>query len=57
MYLSALRQAVNVKLIHVVFSENITDFKDQVTTAVIANLAQWSNIILYFTGSGQKYTN
>ena len=39
MYLSALWQAVNVKLIHVVFSENITDFKDQVTTAVIANLA------------------
>ena len=33
------RKAVNVKLIHVVVSENITEFKDQVTTAVIANLA------------------
>ena len=30
---------MNVKLIHVVVSENITDFKDQVSTAVIANLA------------------
>ena len=34
------RQAVNIKSIQLSHSsENITDFKDQVSTAVIANLA------------------